>query len=145
MKEIIGKREKVFISVSIVVCILLRTPECYLLLLCYLIGLIGIFLLTLKDKVREIEENNKIKLAEKRTCQLECSITKVQHELDTAEYLDSVIIYCEYITHEGKKLKFKSEKVFGISECKEGDTIKVLVDPQNYKNYYVQIQELVHD
>lgn len=149
MEEILDKRGKIFIIVSVFVCLIFRTPECYLLLLFYLILLIGIFLLTAKDKIKnriqKIEESNETELAEKRTCQLECRITKVQQELDTIEYLESVVIYCEYVTQDGKNIKFKSKKVLGVSDCKEGDVISVLVDPQNYSNYYVQLQGLVHD
>lgn len=145
MNEIIGKKEKIFIIVSIIICVLLRRPECYLLLLCYFIGFIGIFILTLKDKLKAKKEDNKNVLAEKRTCQLACTVTKVESELDTVEYIESVRIYCEYITDEKKIYKFKSEKILGVTECKKGDSINVLVDPQDYNNYYVQTQNVIYD
>ncbi len=143
MDEILGKKEKIFIILSIIVCLILRRPEGYLLLLGYFVIFLGIFLLTLKDKIKEKQEYRNSKIAEKRTIQLICTITKVQNELDADEYIESVRIYCEYVEPNGKAYQFKSGKILGITEYKAGDLITVLVDPQDYNNYYVQTQDVV--
>lgn len=144
MDEILGKKEKIFIFVSIIVCLVLRRPEGYLLLLGYFVGFVGIFLLTLKDKMKEKKVHNGDIIAEKRTVQLICTVTKVENKLDTEEYIESVRIHCEYAAPDGKIYKFKSGKILGITECKEGDFITVLVDPKDYNNYYVRTQDVVH-
>lgn len=144
MEEILGKKEKIFIILSIIVCLILRRPEGYLLLLGYFVIFLGIFLLSLKDKMKKNQEYHNNVLAEKRTTPLICTITEVQNELDVDEYIESVRIYCEYAEPHGKIYKFKSRKVLGITECKAGDFITVLVDPQDYNNYYVQTQSVVH-
>ncbi|MDE6759669.1 MAG: hypothetical protein K2J90_03200 [Lachnospiraceae bacterium] len=144
MNEIIGRRDKIVIFASAIIALLFKRPEGYLLLLCYFIIFLGIALLTIKDKMVKRREDAKVRLAERRSRQLVCIITKIENELDTIEYMEKVRINCEYLEPNGKRYRFKSEKVLGITECKNGDTINVLVDPQDYNNYCVQIQEVVH-
>lgn len=145
MEELLGTKEKIFIGISIVVIFIIRRPEGYLLLVCYFIAALGVFLLTLRDKARQRVEDIKNDLADRRTLRLKCTITKIQRELDEEAYIESVRFYCKYVSPEGKEYKFKSDKAFGISKCKEGDTIYVVVEPENYNNYYVQVLELVEE
>lgn len=143
---IMSNKEKVAIVIMVILGgIILDSLEFYLLLLIFFIIYLGAFMLTLKDKLKARKEHKKDIIAEKRTCRLECTIIKVESELDPNEYIDYVRICCEHITAEGKRYQFKSDKVMGITECKIGDSISVLVEPGNYNNYYVQIQDVVHD
>lgn len=143
--EIAGGKEKAAIILSIILCVIVGKPELYLILLFIFVLFIGASMLTLKDKLKAKLEHKKDIIAEKRTCQLECIVTKVENILDQIEYIEYVRIYCEHITAEGKRYEFKSDKILGITECKKGDCINVLIDPQNYNNYFVQTQGVVHD
>lgn len=144
MNEIIGRRHKVVLFISAIAALMFKRPEGCLILLGYFIIFLGVVLLTAKDKMKKKRDDAKALLAERRSKQLVCIITKIENELDTIEYMEKVRINCEYLEPNGKRYRFKSEKVLGITECKNGDTINVLVDPQDYNNYYVQIQEVVH-
>lgn len=144
MNEIIGRRHKVVLFISAVAALIFKRPEGYLILLGYFIIFLGVAILTAKDKMKKRGEDAKVLMEEKRSKKLICVITKIENELDTVEYMDKVRINCEYLELDGKKYRFKSEKVLGITECKIGDAINVLVDPQDYNNYYVQIQEVIH-
>lgn len=142
----ISNKEKVALVVMVILGgFIIGRPELYLLFLFIAIMYLGAFMLTLKDKLKARKEHKKDIIAEKRACRLECTIIKVESELNPDEYLDYVRIYCEHITAEGKRYQFKSDKIIGITECKVGDSISVLVESGNYNNYYVQIQEVVHD
>lgn len=59
------------------------------------------------------------------------------HEKSNEDIIDYFAVKCEYINPQGKKYIFKSKKIVGVGKLKKGDTIQVKVNPQNYFNYVV--------
>lgn len=71
---------------------------------------------------------------------IEATITSIEKNMffefnDVHPYL----IYCSYGSYEFKSENIWSKNVFFLYDV--GDTIEVLVDPEDYNKYYVKVQE----
>lgn len=143
--NVMGKKEIIFIIITTIICVVLNRPEAYLLLLCYAVIFLSMIMLTIKDKIKDKRESKMDIMASKRTTKLIGKITKVQRELDRYDFIERVTIYCEYEDQYHKIYKFKSITIEGITDCKEGDSVVIMADPSDYSNYFVSIQDLVHD
>lgn len=90
------------------------------------------------DKVKEKTDCH---FAEQRTESIYATIIKIEYEPE-ADY-DYVRIIAKYEFDNGKIQTFKSKKVIGKAICEIGNTIEILIDPNNHSNYVVNISECI--
>lgn len=98
------------------------------------------FLTVLHSKKKE-NEQYKLQLSSHRTLVLEAIITQIIAD-EEVDY-DYVQVICEYSYLDSTKKTFKSAKVVGKTQCKKGDMITVMVEPGNYDNYEVKIEDIL--
>lgn len=83
-----------------------------------------------------VELNKKSKYTKK----INAIITKIKREIEV-EY-DYIWIWCESIETDGKKRKFKSNRVIETKRWHVGDIITVLLESDNEKNYEIVTDEI---
>lgn len=88
------------------------------------------------------KENYNFQKSKLRTIALTAEITQIiLYEDIENDYLQ---IICEYDDLNNIKKKFKSKKIVGQTKCKKGDKITVMVEPDNYDNYEVLVEEILN-
>lgn len=94
----------------------------------------------LKFKNNQIEKND-IKAESLRTICIEAKIIKIIVESDAES--DYLKIVCEYKDKNGRKRIFRSPKIIGKTRYKEGDQVEIMVEPENFNNYYIKVYDIL--
>lgn len=140
-KKLITKKEVMY-CIIVTLCIGFTSKfglEFLIWLVLLLILFSAIILLKLKDNCKEKLKRISEEKEQKRKKSILCVITNVKTNLDI-DYTESFQIFCKYIDLNGKVYQFKSPKIIGRCNYKEGENISVLVEPDNYCNYWVLVK-----
>lgn len=94
-------------------------------------------------KSKPLERYLESEKAEKRKLCIDATVTKVENMIWKHSQVEDASLECEYVDQTGKKHTFNVVGVIGKFNVKVGDTVKVLVDPDEFSNYQILLDGIV--
>lgn len=94
-------------------------------------------------KSKPLQQYQETQKAEKRSLSIDATVTKVENMIWKYSRVEDASLECEYVDQTGKTHVFKVSGVVGKFNVKIGDTVKVLVEPNEFSNYQIMLNDIV--
>lgn len=79
----------------------------------------------------------------KRNNIITATVTKIENGLMNKSQIETSSLECVGIDSKGKRYKFHVNDVIGKFIVKEGETVQVKVEQNNWKNYQIMLNNIV--